>query len=973
MSSAHGFVLLHEESVPEIDSHARLYRHTKSGASLLSLTNQDENKVFGITFRTPVTTANGLPHIMEHVVLAGSRKFPVKEPFIEMVKGSLNTFLNAMTFPDKTSYPVASTNLKDFYNLIDVYLDGVFHPLLTPQHLDYEGWHYDLETADDPLQYKGVVFNEMKGAYSSPDGLMGKYSREALFDPDHPYGVDSGGDPRVIPTLTYEAFKAFHETYYHPSNALIYFYGDDDPEERLRLLDRYLSEFEARPVASEIPVYPLRSEGRRAVLPYSVDPSEEPVENGRYYLTLNWLLPEIEDVKTGMGLSILSHILSGTVGSPLQRSLMESGLGEDTIGGGFSLTYTRQGTFTAGMKGIQKENLERVEALIIDTLTGLARGGIDPETVAASLNTVEFRLREANTGSYPRGLVYMFSILGRWLYDGDPLEGLRYEKPLAAVKDAAAAGGFFEGLIEEYLLQNPHRATVILEPNTTLAQEQRAEEERRLAETRARLSPAELEAIRANSLAIKKRQETPDDPADLAKLPTLSLDDLEPKVRTYPLARDGFQETEILFHDLFTNGIVYFRVGFNLRVLPQELLPYVPLFSYALTEIGTETEDYVKLSQRIGRHSGGIGASHYIADRHDAPEALAWLFLKGKATLAQTGEMLAIMRDVLLTVRLDNRERFRQMVLEEKAGEESGLIPGGHSVVIGRLKAMFSEAGWISEQMNGLDYLFFLRRLAAEVETNWPAVLSRLEEIRRRLIRRGHMICDITLDADNFNQIRPQIESFIAALPAGDETLQIWSPERRRRNEGFTMPAQVNYVGKGANIHELGFESHGSIHVISNMLRTGYLWEQVRMKGGAYGAFMPYNAYAGLIGFVSYRDPNLEKTLAVYDNTAAYLRSVPWTQENIEKAIIGVIGNMDSYQLPDAKGYTALIHYLHGITDDYRQARRDEVLSTGVADFLRFADVLDAIKKEGQIVVLGSAEKIGRAEKDFELTLTRVI
>lgn len=969
MSTAHGFTLISEEKVDEINSITRLYKHEKSGAELLSIINDDENKTFGITFRTPVTSSSGVPHIMEHAVLGGSRKFPVKEPFIELVKGSLNTFLNAFTYPDMTCYPVASTNLQDFYNLVDVYLDAVFYPLITPHHLDQEGWHYELEQPDQPLKYKGIVFNEMKGAYSSPDSILFKYSRESLFSPDHPYGVDSGGDPAVIPDLTYDQFKGFHDIYYHPSNARIYFYGDDNPEERLIMLDRYLRDFDDRSVPSEVPLFPLRDEFQRHTIPYAVDEPGE--ESPKYYLTLNWLLPEITDRQTAMGLSILSHILSGTAGSPLQRTLIESELGEDTIGGGFS-TYMRQPLFMSGMKGVEKENLPQVEKLILDTLTQLANEGIDPAAVEASVNTVEFSLREANTGSFPRGLVYMLNALSFWLHEGNPLDGLRYEEPLAAIKEAVAAGSYFESLIKTFVLDNHHRTSVTLEPDPQLNQQKLDDEEARLAEIKAGLTDDELESIIANSAALKRRQETPDDPADLAKLPSLTLDDLDKDVKELPIVVENEHGLEIIHHDLFTNGIVYFRLGFDLKVLPQDLLPFLPLFSYALTDIGTETEDYVKLTQRIGRSTGGINASRVVTDKFKTREALSYLTMRGKATLDQAPEMLAIMRDILLTVKLDNQARFRQMVLEEKAGEEARLIPSGHGIVLGRLRGMFTKAGWINQQMGGIDYLFFLRRLVDEVENSWPTVLKKLETIRKLLVNRQNMYVDTTLDQDNYRIFRPQIDGFLNQLPSFKPEKNSWQFAFQPQNEGLTMPAQVNYVAKGIDLKAHGFETHGSINVISNMIQTGYLWEQVRMKGGAYGGFMSYNSNSGLLAFCSYRDPNLLETVAVYDQAAGVIKNTTWTQDAITKAIIGVIGSLDGYQLPEAKGKTALMRHLHGITTADRQRIRNEVLRTGPDDFYRFVDVAQTVRDKGTVVVLGAPDRVQQASEAVKMSLTKV-
>ncbi|HMN62555.1 MAG TPA: insulinase family protein, partial [Anaerolinea sp.] len=479
------FEQIHQERIPEVNSLATLYKHLRTGAEILSLENDDENKVFGITFRTPAPDSTGLPHIMEHSVLCGSRKYPVKEPFIELAKGSLNTFLNAMTYPDKTCYPVASQNLQDFYNLIDVYLDAVFYPNITPHTLQQEGWHYEIDDPDAPLTFKGVVFNEMKGAYSSADDLLDQESQARLY-PDITYGVDSGGDPVHIPDLTYAQFKAFHQTFYHPSNARIYFYGDDDPARRLELLDAYLSQFDPLQVPSTIPLQPLFDHPRRATAPYEASP-----EDTRSLLTVSWMLPEAADAELAIGLSILDHILIGSPASPLRKALIDSGLGEDLTGRGLDLGY-RQPFYSVGMKGVAPENTLRVEQLILDSLAALARDGIDPATVSASLNTVEFRLRELNTGRFPRGLAIMLGALETWLYDGDPFDSLRINPPLESIKARLARGErYFEALLHAHLVENLHRSTVVPEPDPDLARRRAEAETDRLAQIKAAMSPAE--------------------------------------------------------------------------------------------------------------------------------------------------------------------------------------------------------------------------------------------------------------------------------------------------------------------------------------------------------------------------------------------------------------------------------------------------------------------------------------------------
>ncbi len=959
MTLTHGFELIREETIHELNTVARRYRHVQSGADLLSLQNDDENKSFGIAFRTPPTDSTGLPHIMEHSVLCGSRKYPLKEPFTELLKGSLKTFLNAFTSPDRTIYPVASANLQDFYNLVDVYLDAVFFPRITPQILAQEGWHFEMEGPEDDLSFKGVVFNEMKGAYSSPDNLLYRYGRQSLF-PDTVYANDSGGDPAVMPDLTYEQFKNFHDTYYHPSNAMIFFAGDDEPTERLRILDAYLSEFGALDVDASIPIQPPFDAPRHVTIGY--DAGDEPDGDNKGMVVVEWAMPpEVSSPAEMLLISILSYTLVGMSGAPLQKALIDSGLGEGMTGGGFG-DDLRQMTFSAGLKGIDPAKAPEVEALILSTLSQVADEGLDPESIEAAVNTLEFNLRENNTGSFPRGLAMMMRVMSEWANGQDPVDHLAFEASLEEVKSMLAdQPGILQERIRRYLVENPHRATVLLQPDPTVGPARDAAEQARLDAAWAAMTPDDVMDVITETHALRLAQETPDSPEALAAIPTLTLADLPREEKPIPSVESTIQGSRVLVHDLATNGIVYLDLGFDLHTLPQDLLPYVPLFSRALLQMGTEEEDYVKLTQRIGRKTGGLWTDRMESAQLASDEAVAWLLLRGKSTVEQAPEMLGIMADVLTTVRLDNPERFRQLVLESKARKESGVIPSGHSFVNDRLRASFNEADWLSEQWSGVSSLFFLRQLAQEIETDWPGILAKLEAIRTTLLNRNAMLCNITVDGEGWDAVRPALDSFLADLPGTVVRPVHWQRASFPSHEGLTIPAQVNYVGKGVNLYELGYEYSGSMIAISNYLRNGYIWDKVRVQGGAYGGFVSFDRHSGIYAYLSYRDPNLADTLAVYDSVGAYLRGVDLPQEELTKSIIGAIGRLDAYQMPDAKGYTALVRTLLGSTVEERQRIRDQVLSTSVADFRQLGEVLSGFSAAGRVVVLGSADGIAQA------------
>ncbi len=968
MTATHGFKLIREQKVAEINSVARYYRHDGTGAELLSLLNNDENKVFGVSFATPPADSTGVAHILEHSVLCGSRKYPIKEPFVELMKGSLNTFLNAMTFPDKTCYPVASQNVQDFYNLIDVYLDAVFFPRLTPQIFQQEGWHYELDAADAPLIYKGVVFNEMKGNYSSPDSMLRELSQRSLY-PDITYGLDSGGDPRHIPDLTYEELKAFHQRHYHPSNAKFFFYGDDDPEQRLRLLDARLAEFSRIGTGFEVPLQPRFTAPKRLTRTYAAGNEDrrgsEPGEGRKEtMLTVNWMFDEPADIETALAFDILEHILIGTAAAPLYKALIDSGLGEALAGTGLD-DGLRQPMFSIGLKGIDAADADKVERLIIDTITGLAEKGIDQPTLEAALNTVEFHLRENNTGAFPRGIVFMLRSLRSWLHGRDPLSPLAFEAPLAAIKTKVAAGErYFENVIRRQFIASPHRTVLVLKPDREQAEREAKDEEARLAEARAAMNKADLKAVVEATQTLKVMQERPDSPEALATIPTLKLADLPRTNKLLPIEVTTLRDTRVLYHDLFTNGVVYLDVGFDLHTLPADLLSYVPLFGRALLETGVGNDDFVRLSQRIGRSTGGIRPQRWMSAVPGRPACTAWFNLRGKALPEQTGELLSILQDILARARLDNRERFQQLALEEKAAVESRLVPAGSSYVDRRLRANFFESDWADEQMGGVSYLFFLRKLVDDLDTKWDSVLAALERIRATLLNRAVMLCNVTASAADWNRVKPQLADFLGALPHTPAQAAPWHVSDTPRAEGLVIPAQVNYVGKGADLYRAGVKPSGSHIVARRYLRTTWLWDKIRVQGGAYGGQCMFDRYSGGFTFVSYRDPNLLSTLDTYDRTADFLKGADLNEAELTRNIIGTIGEVDTYRLPDAKGFASMQRYLIGDTDEARQRMREEILSTTAADLRKFADAMTEVAKHGRIAVLGSEQAIEGANKE---------
>ena len=953
----HGFELLEERELSETGGMVRLWRHVKTGAQLLSIVNQDENKCFGVSFYTPPTDSTGVSHILEHSVLAGSEKYPLKEPFAELLKGSLQTFLNAFTFPDKTCYPVASANLQDFYNLMDVYLDAVFHPLLAEATFWQEGWHIDAETADGPWTFKGVVYNEMKGVYSSPDSVLGEQSQQAVF-PDNLYSLDSGGNPECIPDLTYQAFRDFHARYYQPGNARFFFWGDDPEDKRLELIDQEISSYGTVSNLPEIAIQKLPGKNVYIEKPYAAGPGEN-----RAYLTINWLFPPMESVREAIQLEMLEHILEGLPGSPLRRALMESGLGEDTTGCGLE-TNLRQMYYSTGLKGIRQADAGRVEDLVLQTLRNLAQKGIPAEAIAAAVNSVEFAYREDNSGRFPRGLAAMVLALSSWLYGANPLDQLAWEKPIADIKaDLAKGVKVFEETLARYFIDSPYTRVLLL-PDAALGQIRAEAETGRLAEIQAQMgSGARQETVEATR-RLQEAQLAPDSPEDLARIPALGVKDL-PKTRP-PIPTETRVEDSrtYLVHDLPTRGVAYCTVLLPVAEIPERLLPLMPLFARSLTECGTARADYASLGMKIAATTGGLGASILTGAKLGSREPFCFLAVSGKAVYDKIPDLFGLFNEILLEPQKDSgvlASRLALMGMEARARLEQALQTAGHSAVGLRISSHFTGDAALAEKMTGISQLEYMRGFAGRLEKEPDAVLADFALLRELLIHSEKAIFSCVAEQKQLSGLSQAATSLFNALPqkaapSDGVAIALYPALKLAPREAFVTDGQVNYVGKGANLYDLGYVFSGAANVIVRWLRMGRLWEDVRVAGGAYGAFCSLERVSGTLVCTSYRDPNVDRTLGVYDGLAEWLRKSPPSRAQIEQAIVGAVGATDTYLLPDARGAKALAWHLAGSTPEMRQATREQMLSATASDFANFADNLDAFAQSGDICVLGGAK-----------------
>ncbi|GIP39509.1 peptidase [Paenibacillus sp. J31TS4] len=957
----HGFRLQEETYLPELDSTARIWQHERSGAALVSLSNDDPDKLFSISFRTPPDDRTGVAHILEHSVLCGSESFPSKEPFVELLKGSLQTFLNAMTFGDKTMYPVGSTHPKDLFNLMHVYMDSVFKPNIyrKPDIFKQEGWHYELTAPDAELTYNGVVYNEMKGVYSSPDAVHTRHIRQTLF-PDNAYGHDSGGDPSFIPDLTYEQFLAFHSKYYHPSNSCLFLYGDVDIDEALAFLnDRYLSGYERQDVDGRIREQAPFHEVTERTFTCPGDTAE-----GRSQLSLSFAAGESSDRELYIALEILKTILLDTPSAPLKKALTDAKIGSAVVG--YLDTGLLQPVFSVIVKNTDEARKEQFRSLVYETLTRLAENGLDAETVEAAVNKYEFALREADFGGYPKSLVYNMIMLDSWLYGGHPLRHLAYEETLEAIKSKAAQGGYFEGLIRRLLLDNPHAALILLKPEKDWSAKLAEQAKERLAAHKATLSEQELEELVRETSRLKAAQAQPDDPAALAAIPSLTLADLDPHSQPFPTANRTEQGVEVLHLDRFTQRIAYMTAVFDLEGLPEALLPYVKLLTIALGKIGTAERSEEALSNQINLHTGGISFSlQSYGDAHQPEQFRAAFQVNAKAFYDKTDRAAELIREILGSSRLTDGKRLKEIVSETKTRTESVISSSGH--IVSRMRALSHLAPRyrFDELTGGLQFYRFLCELESGWDARWDDTQTALAEVCRLLFTESRFSLAVACEEEAYSDVTQSLMTIRGALSAEEPAAAPFPFQRTPVNEGFATAGSVQYVTKAGNFREAGYSYSGELQVLRTILNLDYLWNKVRVLGGAYGVSLMLQR-DGTLTASSYRDPKLAETLAAYDGMPGYLEAFEAEEREMTKYIIGTISRLDTPLTPQSMLSVALGRKWSGLTQEDVDRERADVLGATAQAMRGYSPLITAGLSNGCVCVVGGRSSIAGTDGLFD-------
>jgi len=958
------YEILDEHRVEDVQSDGFILRHKKSGARIAILSNNDDNKVFYIGFRTPPEDETGVPHIIEHTTLCGSKKFPVKDPFIELAKGSLNTFLNAMTYPDKTVYPVASCNDQDFKNLMDVYLDAVFNPNITKYEeiFKQEGWHYELTDKDDELKINGVVYNEMKGAYSSPDEVLSSQIYRSLF-PDNTYSKDSGGNPEYIPKLTYEAYLDFYHKYYHPSNSYIYLYGDMDVVERLVWLDKeYLSLYDYKKVNSEINKQPAFDEIKNVEAQYSItmDDSQE----NKTYLSYNRVVGDTLDEMLYQAFDVLDYALVSSPGAPVKQALIDAGIGDDVYG-----SYDAgilQPVFSFVAKNANASQADEFESIIENTLKEVVKTGINKEALLAGINSSEFKFREADFGQFPKGLLFGLNCLDSWLFDDmKPFIHLECLGTFAKLRKAVDTD-YFEKLIQEYLLDNTHGSSVTVKPKRGLGNEREEALAKELSDYKASLSDEEIKKLTEDTEHLKKYQEEPSSDEDLRKLPMLTRADMKKNAMPFSNIEDELLDVKVVRHDIESNGIDYISFLFDAGDFAQSELGYLGFFTNALGLVSTERYSYTDLANATNIYTGGIStgtASH--PDIKDRNNFVFKFEVKLKVLEKNLDKALELMEQMLLSSDFTDTKRLGELVAQIKARLQANLSSSGHLVAAMRSMSSFSRYALYQDELKGVAFYRSICHIEKELSESPKSVSDKLAAIAKKLFARNRMLISFTGNNEAYGNAKPSLEKVIAGFNKMSAVGNQAEVHFNTAKEAFIDASQIQYVAKTGDFICEGYEYTGALRLLRIILSYDYLWINVRVKGGAYGCMNTF-LRSGESYFVSYRDPNLSDTLDVYDRIPEYIKSFSPDERDMTKYIIGTFSALDTPMNPEAKGSRSLSAYLEGITYEQIQKERNEILNAQPEDIRRLADLVEAVLKKDSICVIGNENMIKESAGLFE-------
>lgn len=960
------YKVLEERKISDLNSLGYILQHKKSGARVVVLSNDDENKVFNIGFKTPPVNDTGLPHILEHSVLCGSKKYPAKDPFVELCKGSLNTFLNAMTYPDKTVYPVASCNDVDFSNIVDVYMDAVFNPNIYEREEIFrqEGWHYEMENEDSPLTYNGVVYNEMKGAFSDPDDLLSSYTFRALF-PDNEYGNESGGDPARIPELTYEEFLDFHKKYYHPSNSYIYLYGNMDVEEMLEYMDKeYLCKYDVKDIPSAIDEQKAFDKPVELVKEYAVTEDEGTDENA--FLSYNAVVGNVLDKNLYMAFQIIDYALVSAPGAVIKKLLVDKGIGTDVYGSYENSIF--QPIFSIVARNADENRREEFKTVIIEALKDIVSNGIDKKAFLAGINYYEFKYREADFGSYPKGLMYGLQALDSWLYDDmAPFMHIEANDTFAFLKDNVDKG-YFESIIDKYLINNNHAAMITLVPKINLTEITEEETRKQLESYKNTLTTDEIKRIVYDTKHLKDYQDEPSTEAELLTIPSLKREDIGVNVTPLYIDEKEIASTKVIHSNIFTNKIAYVNLSFDCEKVPEELVPYIGLLRNVLGYVDTDSHEYSDLFNEININSGGISTSSTVYTDDKSKDKFSIRYeVKAKVLYSKLDFVFDTIKEILFTTHFDDYKRIKEILDQLKSRVQSRISNSGHVAAISQSMSQFSPSIYYSNIMTGIDHYRFIEELDTKFDTRKEEIRDNLIKLVECIFAKNNLIASVTIDDEGYELFAKKCNDFIKELPICNRPKEVRTFTKKNVKEGFITSSQVNYVARCGNYYNAGYEYTGTLKILKVIFGYDYLWTNIRVKGGAYGCMSGFykngDAY-----FVSYRDPNLAETIDVYEKAVDYIRNFSVSERDMTKYVIGTIGEMDTPMNPVAKGNRSFSAYLSNVTVEDLQKERNEVINATANDIRNLWAPIKAMLDDNYLCVIGNANSIKENEKLFDNT-----
>lgn len=958
------YSVIKQEDIAEVNGTAYLLEHDKTKARVLYVKNDDKNKVFYIGFRTPPKNDTGVAHITEHSVLCGSKKFPAKDPFVELAKGSLNTFLNAMTYPDKTVYPIASVNDKDYHNLMDVYLDAVFNPntYSNEKILRQEGWHYHLEKEEDEITYNGVVYNEMKGAYSSPEQMLMQEIQRSLF-PDNTYGCDSGGDPKNIPELSYEEFLDFHRKYYHPSNSYIYLYGDVDADKELTFIDEeYLSHYDYLAVDSEIVDQKVFDEAKDVEIKYPIADSDDEEENT--YLSYNLVVGSSADRTLDLAFTILDYALIDVPGAPVKKALVDAGISNDVFS-----SYEeslKQPVYSIVAKGCKKEDKDRFVRIINDTITDIIAKGFDEKVLKGAINHFEFKLKEASYGRYPKGLMYGLTAFNSWLYDDEkPFTYLKYNEAFDYLKSKMGTD-YYTGLLKTYLLDNNHKTIVTGVPKKGLNKENDKALADKLKAYKESLSEEEIKKLVADTNELLAYQAEPSTAEELQRIPMLKREDIGKEAFKIRNKERCIADVKMIQHEIPTNGIAYMGYYFMLDKVPLSLLPYVALLANVYKEVDTAKRSYGELANEIDIISGGIGFSTNVQASLKAESGYTIYFTaRTKALTENLSDTLSLVEEILFDSDITNKKRLKELISEMASQMKMSIIDSGHVAMAGRVMSYLSAGAYIKEMMERIGFYEFITALNKNFEDSYESICKNLKAALHVLAKPENLVISYTGTEDIDKTLEVAINGLKKRLNSDTSDEGKQTIELSAKNEGFMTASKIQYAALGGNYRKAGLEYTGALSVLQVIFSYDYLWLNVRVQGGAYGCMCNFNR-TGETYFTSYRDPNLKRTYDVYKGAVEYVKSFDVSDRDMLKYIIGTIAKLDTPMTPFVEGGYCLNCYFLGIDNEQLQKDRDQILSCDVDAIRALAPYIEAVLSDGCVAALGNEEVIKEGSELFK-------